>query len=369
VLPASIRAGGAVAAAATPGRPSLVIQTSFLGDAILTTPLLTELAARGPVDVVTTPAAAALLAHHPSIRSVIIYDKRRGARGLAGLWRTARAIGARYRTSGTRAEAMPIAYLAQGSIRSGLLAMLAGCSERVGFASSAGRALYTRTVPYRSDRHHAERLWSLGAPASDSVPPAEALEPRLYPGDADVRAVDDLLRAAGHAGEPLLALAPGSAWGAKRWPAYPELAVALAAAGRVVVVGGSDDGPLAAEIAAACAARGCPVIDSTGRLTLLASAELIGRCSVIVCNDSAPQHLASAMGTPTVAIFGPTSPAFGFGPLAPRREIAGVDGLACRPCDSHGPQRCPLGHWRCMREISPAAVRILVDRVRRSQPA
>jgi heptosyltransferase-2 len=72
-------------------------------------------------------------------------------------------------------------------------------------------------------------------------------------------------------------------------------------------------------------------------------------------------HLASAMETPTVAIFGPTVPAFGFGPLATRASVVGHESLPCRPCDRHGPQRCPLGHFRCMRELAPALV---AERVR-----
>src|SRR5688572_33117614 len=103
----------------------------------------------------------------------------------------------------------------------------------------------------------------------------------------------------------------------------------------------------------------CPgdgVIDATGQLSLLGSAELIRRCAVLVTNDSAPQHLASAVGTPTVTVFGPTVPEFGFGPLAPASTTVGVSGLACRPCDRHGPKQCPLGHWRCMRDLTAAAV-------------
>jgi heptosyltransferase-2 len=82
---------------------------------------------------------------------------------------------------------------------------------------------------------------------------------------------------------------------------------------------------------------------------------------VLVTNDSAPMHLASAMGTPTVAVFGPTVPDFGFGPLSPRASVVGHDTLPCRPCDRHGPDRCPLGHHRCMRELPPALV---VERAR-----
>jgi heptosyltransferase II len=152
----------------------------------------------------------------------------------------------------------------------------------------------------------------------------------------------------------LIALAPGSIWATKRWPGFVELAADLTRHGRMVVIGSRDDAELGRAIVDAV---GDAAIDATGRLSLLASAELIGRCRVLVSNDSAPQHLASAMGTPTVAIFGPTVPAFGFGPLAAASIVAEVSGLACRPCHSHGPRKCPLGHWRCMRELDVVAVR------------
>jgi heptosyltransferase-2 len=118
------------------------------------------------------------------------------------------------------------------------------------------------------------------------------------------------------------------------------------------VIGGPGDAAEAEAIRAAVPRA----VSAIGRLSLLESAELIGRCAGIVTNDSAPLHLASAMGSPTLAIFGPTVPSFGFGPLAPRREVVGEDTLACRPCDRHGPQQCPLGHHRCMRDLAPSSV-------------
>jgi heptosyltransferase II len=322
---------------------SLVIQTSFLGDTVLTTPLLAQLANRGPVDVVTTPASAALLANHPAVRAVIVYDKRGGDRGIRGLLRLARRL---------RASRYDVALLAQGSWRSAVLALLAGIPSRIGFTSSTGRWLYTKRVPYRDDLHHAARLLMLARP-NGREPLPEELRPTLAPGDAERSAVDALL--AQHAvqpGQPLVALAPGSVWATKRWPYYPELARLLASRARLVVIGSGADAPFAQAILAAEPSA----IDATGRLSLLASAELIGRCGVVVTNDSAPLHLASAMGTPTVAIFGPTVPGFGFGPLSPRASVVGRDTLPCRPCDRHGPQRCPLGHHRCMRDILPALV-------------
>jgi heptosyltransferase-2 len=158
-------------------------------------------------------------------------------------------------------------------------------------------------------------------------------------------------------GGPSIAVAPGSVWATKRWPGFAELARALASEYRIVIIGADADRPFADEILSATGGR---AVDATGRLSLLASAELIRRSALLVTNDSLPLHLASAMNTPTVAVFGPTVPEFGFGPLATKAAIAGLSGLACRPCDRHGPRQCPLGHWRCMREITPTMVGVLV---------
>jgi heptosyltransferase II len=322
---------------------SLVVQTSFLGDTILTTPLLTQLANRGPVDVVTTPASSSLLANHPAVREVIAYDKRGADAGLLGFLRLASRL---------RRAHYDAAFLAQGSLRSALLAWFARAPSRIGFATSAGSSLYTTKVAYRDDLHHAARLLQLSRP-NGREPSEEETRPSLMPGEAEREAVDALLRASNVAeGERLVALAPGSVWATKRWPYYAELAQTLADAGRIAIVGGPADASLAAEIRAAVP----NAIDATGVLSLLASAELIRRCGVIVTNDSAPLHLASAMGTATVAIFGPTVPEFGFGPLAPVKVVVGHESLACRPCHRHGPKRCPLTHFRCMRELSVESV-------------
>ncbi|HUQ46123.1 MAG TPA: lipopolysaccharide heptosyltransferase II [Gemmatimonadaceae bacterium] len=327
---------------------SLVIQTSFIGDTVLTTPLLAQLANRGPVDVVTTPLSATLLVGHPAVREVIPYDKRGEDAGLRGFLRMARRL---------RSGSYDIAFLAQGSLRSAALAVVAGIPQRIGFSTSSGSWLYTRRVPYREDLHHAARLLQLARP-NGREPSAEELRPTLVPGPAEQLAVDGLLRTHGVApGDALVALAPGSVWGTKRWPFYPELASELASFAHIVVVGGSEDAPLAAAIHDSVPSA----IDATGRLSLLASAELLRRCAILVTNDSAPDHLASAVDTPTVALFGPTVPDFGFGPLASRATVLGLDTLPCRPCDRHGPARCPLGHHRCMRDLAPELV---AERVR-----
>lgn len=320
---------------------------------VLTTPLIERLAREGQVHVVATPANAAVLANHPAVSSVIVFDKRGDDRGVGGLRRVAAAL---------RATGAQRAFLAQGSLRTAALAWLAGIPERVGFGRSSGRLLYTTRVHYAAGEHHALRLWRLADGPSATAAPRD-LRPTLFPGPADEATVSALL--AKHAvsdDAPLMALAPGSVWATKRWPSYDALAAALVRAHalpglRLVVLGAAGDAPLALAIAGAVAAAGgTPVIDATGRLSLLGSAALLGRCRVLVTNDSAPLHLASAMNTPTVALFGPTVPAMGFGPLATRHITLGVETLSCRPCHAHGPMQCPERHWRCMRDLSAETV-------------
>ena len=319
------------------------MQTSYIGDVVLTTPLITRLAQDGEVDVITTPIGASLLKSHPSVTRLIAYDKRASDSGLSGFLATARA-----------ARGTDVAYLCQGSTRSGALAFATGAKVRAGFETSAGRWTYTRRVEYRDDWHHARRLlsladMSLAAGADEQF--SDLIRPRLYPTPDDMLAVDQLLR---HIERPLVALAPGSAWKTKRWPSFGALAALLASEYDIAIIGSLDDAGPAGEIRLRVPRE--QIVDGIGKLSLLGSAELIRRCVALVSNDSSPQHLASAMGTPTVTVFGPTVPDFGFGPLAPGSQIVGNRSLACRPCDRHGPQSCPLGHWRCMSEITPQEV-------------
>ncbi|MBL0939623.1 MAG: lipopolysaccharide heptosyltransferase II [Gemmatimonadaceae bacterium] len=341
---------------------SAVLQTSFLGDMILTTPLLERLAADGPVHVVATPANAGVLANHPAVTSVLVFDKRGADRGIGGLRRMAKRL---------RAVGAQRALLAQGSNRTAALAWMAGIPERIGFDTSGGRLFTTRRVRYRRDLHHAARLWQLANDAGDERVPT-ALRPSLFPGEGEFASVNALLARHEVAPDaPLIALAPGSVWATKRWPSFAELAVRSAEhasleQSRVVVLGAAGDASLAHAIAVAIHEAGAPpVIDATGQLSLLGSAALLSRARVLVTNDSAPLHLASAMNTPTVALFGPTVPAFGFGPLAEQHSIVEHATLSCRPCHAHGPMQCPQGHFRCMRELTPLTVRDAAVKVAR----
>jgi heptosyltransferase-2 len=296
---------------------------------VLTTPLLRALAAEhGPVDVVTTPGAAALLEADPSVRRVIRYDKHGADRGLRGAVSLARSL---------REARYSRAFLPHRSWRSAAIAVLARIPERIGFADAPARALYTRRVP-RTAAHETDRLLALAGqaryPVAVGLSDDDRASARAWLISHDVPA-------------RFVALAPGSIWGTKRWGGYADLAARIGE--YVVVVGGPEDRELGERVAAAAPGRAA---NAAGALPLRASAALIEQAAVLVTNDSAPLHLAQATRTPTIAIFGPTVPAFGFGPTGPDDVVIEVQSLSCRPCSLHGPQRCPLGHHRCMTEIT-----------------
>lgn len=335
----------------------LVIQTAFPGDVILTTPLIRRAAERtgAPVDVITTPVSAPVLANNPHVREVLIYDKRDRHRGMLPLWRLATRL---------RRRRYGVAYLAQASLRTSLLAWTARIPRRIGFRGAAGAWLYTHAVATRGEPHHVERLLAL----ADSAP--DRREPEIYPAAAERRAVDALLAEAGVKG-PFIAIAPGSHWGTKRWPYFAELARALALDLPLAIVGGDADRADARAIRNALGG-GAPLADGAGRLSLLASGELIRRATLLISNDSAPVHLASATSTPTIELYGPTIPGFGFAARARFSRVVEPDPLPCRPCSHHGPAICPLVHHRCMRDTPIARVLAEVRQVLqivRQQPA
>jgi heptosyltransferase II len=315
----------------------LVIQTAFLGDVVLTTPLLSALAQRhGPVDVVTTPAAAGLLEHHPDVSEVLRYDKHGAARG----WRGLRRLG-----SELRARRYRSVYLPHRSLRSAVLALWSGAPERIGYSDSAAALTYTRRIARPGTGHEVERLLALAQPFTGAAPPVS-----LGLTAADYAAAEAWLTARG-VSPGFIAMAPGSVWGTKRWPYYGELVSRLE--GQIVIVGGKEDAELARSIVQASSGK---AVSAAGALSLRESAALLRRARLLVTNDSAPLHLATAVGTPVLALFGPTVTEFGFGPRRPGDVTLGHAELACRPCSRHGPPVCPLGHHRCMRDLSVEVV-------------
>jgi len=319
----------------------LIVQTAFIGDVILATPLAEAVQQVFPdskIDFLTIPAAAGLLEKNNFIRRVLIFDKRGEQRGLFALWKLAQSL---------RQERYDLALVPHRSLRSALLVWLARIPERLGFNRSAGAWFFTRRVPYQQ-KHEVERnLDLLRVFGNDFATPS----PKVFWDKSDERFVEQICNST-QTGQWFCALAPGSVWATKRWPAERFMALAgklIAETGACIyLIGGGSDVALCSRIAAAIE-KNC--VNTAGKLSLRQSAALLNRCEILISNDSAPAHLGVATRCKVIAIFGPTAPAFGFAPFGDGHLVVEKN-LPCRPCSSHGGNRCPIGTHACMLEIS-----------------
>ncbi len=165
-----------------------------------------------------------------------------------------------------------------------------------------------------------------------------------------------------------VAFAPSSVWATKRWPAerFAKLAKRFWEKYqlRTVLVGGSDEADfvVAKEFLASYSAGGQGAFpaarDLIGQTSIGTLKGVLARASLVVANDTAPLHVAIAVGAPVLGVFGPTTKEIGFFPLAPagKAGVAELAGLQCRPCGLHGHKICPLGHFRCMLELDSETV-------------
>lgn len=329
-----------------------VWNTAFLGDAVLTLPLVQSLALRYPgaaIDFYVRKGLEPLFRPHPAVNAVYGFDKRRGGqKNLQNIWKTYRDISCRSYDLWISAHSSP---------RSGLAALASRAPLRIGYDKGAlSRLFYTVVVRRRfGELDEIERLLLLLGPLGPGPVcdwPELALEPAAAM-DADAF----FAKMTG----PVLGLHPGSVWATKRWPAayFAEMGVRAAVAGADVALFA---GPGEEDIARSVRERILAAIpdqgrlhDFSGKLSLPRLAAYLGRLSCYITNDSGPMHLAWSQRTPVTAIFGPTVREHGF---YPRGAGATVFETAepCRPCGLHGPVVCPLGVHRCMTEIRPKEV-------------
>lgn len=317
-----------------------VIQTAFPGDVILSTPMFEALKEKFPgceTVAVVRPESAGLLERDPNVDEIEVFDKYGVDKGITGIFGLA-----------GRLRGCARAYIVQRHFRSALVALLAGIPVRVGFDNAQARWLYTKRVKYREDVHEVERCLSL----------LERIErrysPKIHIDRETSRNIRELLRSEGIVGDYAV-VAPGSVWPTKRYPYYPGLIHLIGEKLKLpaVLVGGRGDIPDAQSIVEACAVRPHNMV---GKTDLVESAAVISGAKIVFANDSAPAHISAAVGTPVVAIFGPTVPRFGFAPYSENSAVADVGDLYCRPCTRHGGKRCPQRHFRCMLELSPARI-------------
>jgi heptosyltransferase II len=332
---------------ATTEARSLVIAPQWIGDAVMTEPLLRRLRARGErLTVGALPWVAPVYRAMPQVDAVVEFPFQHGGLQL----RERRALGRQLHGQFDNAYVLP------NSLKSALLPFLAAIPRRVGYLGEARVGLLTHRLRNPKDKPPMVAFYS----ALSGESGVENDRPRLALPEAHV---DEVLRRESLVRGGYVVMAPGAEYGpAKRWPHFGALAAQL---DRPVVLLGSGKEAALCEAILAQAPQRCRNL--AGQTSLLDAFALIAGAGHVVSNDSGLMHVAAAFGVPQVALFGSSSPLH----TPPLNEQANVvwlkqdpayqPPLDCSPCFQ---RECPLGHFRCLNDVSAERVRALLGGVR-----
>lgn len=331
----------------------LVIQTGFIGDVILSTPVLSVLKEQYPdakLTLVTTPVAATLFRHDTRLTEVIPFHKRDIHSGIAGFFSFMKKL---------RQYKFDAVFSLHKSMRTSLLVWVSGIPNRFGFTESKFSFLYSHTVSRAHYEHDVLRNLAICENINLDVRSlARPLSLQLHEDDRTY--IRSILSAAGSATK--IGIAPGSVWNTKRWTekGFAEFISHQIKTGHaIILIGGESDKKVVDDILSYLDSdirTSSLFINTVGTLNLIQSAALVSMCDAMLTNDSAPLHMASAFQVPVVALFCATVPEFGFGPWMTKHKIVQVEGLSCRPCGRHGGNICPTGTNFCRVNISSLVV-------------
>lgn len=314
----------------------LVIQTAFIGDAILGTALLERLHQEHPksqIDYLVRKGNESLFNDHPFLNELLIWDKNSKYSDLIRL------------ISKIRKAGYTAVYNIQRYANSGLLTGLSGAKHRIGYNNNPLSFLFSKSVKHRFGAgyetvHEVDRVADLLGELSTG-----RTLPKVYPAAAHHAAVEEFVN------DPFITVAPASVWFTKQFPAekWIEFIDRVPSELKVILIGGPSDKAIS-EAIGSHASRS--TLDLTGKLNLLQTAALMKSAKMNFANDSAPVHLASATNAPICEVYCSTVPSFGFHPLSENSHVVEVqEKLSCRPCGIHGKKACPKGHFKCALDI------------------
>lgn len=338
----------------------LVRSTNWIGDAIMTTPAVRTIRENFPESEITMlvhPWVSDVFRYSPRVDRVLLYEKKGRHKGLKGMLQLAGEL---------RQEQFDCAILLQNAFEAALIALVAGIPVRGGYTTDGRGLLLThgvRKINELNKKHEVnyyQRIL-LGLGLRPAVNELELFIPgeQIDAAKRKLQAWDGVRPGV----TPLVGFNPGAAFGpAKRWPTekFAELATMICRRtdARIVLFGSAADRGTAADIVKGAGAAASRMIDLTGATSLIEAMALIGECDVFVTNDSGLMHVAAALHTPLVAIFGSTDH-IATGPYSDNAVVIRKP-LACSPCKK---SHCPEKHFRCMKLIESSEVFAAVMRV------
>ena len=312
----------------------LVIQSAFIGDAILGTSVIEKLFQSFPeskIFYLVRKGNESLFSGHPFLEEVWTFDKKRK---INSLW---------YLFTKIRKEKFDVIVNLHRYASSNLLSLFSGAEMKCAFDVQPFSFFFYEKIKHGigNGKHEIERNHSLIASWTDD----KVAKPKLYPTE------QDFLNVVAYKSQIYVCMAPASLWFTKQWPVEKWIELCRSIRDKkIYLLGGPTDVSLNEAIVRE---SGNPLVKSlAGKLSFLESAALMKDAHMNFVNDSGPLHLASAVNAPTTAIFCSTVTNFGFTPLADISKVVQTTmNLPCRPCGLHGYKQCPQGHFTCGKSI------------------
>ena len=321
----------------------LLVQTSFLGDTILSTPVIAGLKKIYPdakIWMMTTPLSSQLVTRDPLLEGVITFDKRGTESGFKGLLRIRRKI---------KNINFDIVYSLHRSVRTSILLWMCNIPKRIGFKNARLNCVYHQLCERNPKDHDVIRNLSI---LSTGIS-LDLLETKLrlfapQENDVDAEIVNRISKL-----NKYIVMIPGSAWKTKmwHWQGYRKVAKHFLHKGfGIVLLGAPSDKSVNDKVS-----NGLGIYDAAGK-SISDAMHIVKNAKLVICNDSMALHMASAFKIPNVAIFCATSPEFGFAPWENDAIVVEKKDLACKPCHRHGKQTCPNKTEACMNDLSHSEV-------------
>jgi lipopolysaccharide heptosyltransferase II len=307
------------------------------------------------IDFLVKKEFSVVLSQNPHITTLITFDKKAGEGELGRVRKLVR--------KNKYTHILDI----QGNIRSTLISIGSGANKS-GFSKKLlardilirfGKNIYAEIKPVYQRYFEAAEAFNLQY---------DGLGTEVFPDAKETDIITDILRQNNiDAGSPILVVAPGAQWENKRWTTEGFAAAAdafcLQTGASAILIGGKGDTEICEQVKTIMT---MPSLNLSGKLSLMGSASLLGKAAMVMTNDTGMLHMAQAMKTPVVAVFGPTTRELGFFPLPENSKVAETD-ISCRPCTQKGLHHCPKKHFRCMNDIKPEVVSSMASELFQSQ--
>lgn len=324
----------------------LVVQTAFIGDAILTLPMIQRLKLNHPdstIDVICIHNTAEIFSASPSVKNVIILDKKGKHKSLSGLWGFIKEL---------RKNKYTKVYSPHRSFRSSFIVMNLNIPETYGFNSASFGHVYKNLIEYNHSYHEVRRNLAL---IGYDDPNGWKILPQIKASDEIQASIDNYFSNIKLDGA-IISIAPGTVWNTKKYPAeYLETVIKflVESSYKIILIGSEKEKQLCESIKDKFSRN---VYSSAGYFSLVETIELLKRTKLLITNDSAPTHLGMCADIPVLTLYCSTVPEFGFYPYNNGSSFLSINNLYCKPCGIHGFDKCPVKNFACGYNLVPEIV-------------